>query len=245
MMNNMMNNMDIAAMEQFVQVIGLGLALATILVFSTIIVLNRRNMNGWDLPVRYVWFSFSGRINRKTYWLTGIIGTLLVQIIYEFLIGMVLLGVTYVAPMGETIISILALATLFPLLVFMIWASIAISLKRLHDRNRSGWFFLIFLIPIIGMFWLMIEIAFLRGTQGVNRFGPPQPDRHNPQATAGNTTRYDPASTRQSRSIALKSTSQDDETPSSNLNELPRREMIASRLGTTFLGPAEPENNAP
>ncbi len=244
MMNNMMNNMDTAALEQFAQAIGLGFALVVILVFGTIILLNRRNMNGWDLPVRYVWFSFSGRINRKTYWLTGIVGTFLVQIIYEFLIGIVLFGVSIIAPITEAIIGTLGLASLFPLFVFMMWSSIAISLKRLHDRNRSGWFLLIFLIPVIGMIWLIIEIAFLRGTQGANRFGPQQPERHDPHSMYGSNASRTSAGGAQRRIPTLKTTAPED-TPSSNLNDLPRRDMIASRLGAGFLGPEDPEKNEP
>jgi uncharacterized membrane protein YhaH (DUF805 family) len=44
--------------------------------------------------------------------------------------------------------------------------------KRCHDRDRSGWFQLISLIPLIGSIWLLVEVGFLRGTPGPNRFGP-------------------------------------------------------------------------
>ena len=52
-----------------------------------------------------------------------------------------------------------------------LWPAIAAGAKRCHDRNRSGWFQLVFLIPIV-FFWPIIEIYFLRGTKGTNRFGP-------------------------------------------------------------------------
>ena len=55
-----------------------------------------------------------------------------------------------------------------------LWPGIAVSVKRLHDRGRSAWFLLILLIPVIGAFWLLIELGILPGTSGPNRFGPPQ-----------------------------------------------------------------------
>lgn len=48
------------------------------------------------------------------------------------------------------------------------WAGVA---KRLHDRDRSGWFQLISLIPLIGWGWLLVETWFIKGTPGPNRFG--------------------------------------------------------------------------
>jgi uncharacterized membrane protein YhaH (DUF805 family) len=51
------------------------------------------------------------------------------------------------------------------------WPSVAIGAKRCHDRNRSGWYQLIALVPFIGWPWLLIEFCFFRGTDGPNRFG--------------------------------------------------------------------------
>ena len=54
--------------------------------------------------------------------------------------------------------------------------SIIVYIKRFHDRDKSGWWVLIGLIPIIGAIWLLIELGFLKGTDGPNRFGPPVTD---------------------------------------------------------------------
>ncbi|GHU87403.1 hypothetical protein AGMMS49941_10860 [Deferribacterales bacterium] len=43
-------------------------------------------------------------------------------------------------------------------------------IKRCHDRNRSGWFILLFLVPIVNL-WAIIELGFLRGTVGDNKYG--------------------------------------------------------------------------
>ncbi|MDK1018188.1 MAG: DUF805 domain-containing protein [Actinomycetota bacterium] len=53
-----------------------------------------------------------------------------------------------------------------------LWAGLAIAIKRWHDRDKSGWWILIGLVPIIGGFWALIETRFLTGTQGENRYGP-------------------------------------------------------------------------
>jgi uncharacterized membrane protein YhaH (DUF805 family) len=55
--------------------------------------------------------------------------------------------------------------------VLLIWPSLAVSAKRWHDRDKSAWWILVGLIPIIGNIWILIENGFLRGTEGSNRFG--------------------------------------------------------------------------
>ena len=54
----------------------------------------------------------------------------------------------------------------------MAWFGVAVTAKRWHDRNRSGWTVLIFLIPIVGQIWTLVECGFLKGNQNDNRFGP-------------------------------------------------------------------------
>jgi uncharacterized membrane protein YhaH (DUF805 family) len=60
----------------------------------------------------------------------------------------------------------------FAVLGASVWPGIAVGAKRFHDRGKSGWFLLIFLIPALGLLWLLIELGFFRGTVGHNRFGP-------------------------------------------------------------------------
>lgn len=57
---------------------------------------------------------------------------------------------------------------MFPFLIM----GIIVQVKRWHDRNKSGWWVLISLIPIVGSLWILVECGFLKGTQGPNRFGP-------------------------------------------------------------------------
>lgn len=53
-----------------------------------------------------------------------------------------------------------------------VWMKLAVLVKRWHDRDKSGWWVLIALIPLIGWLWQLIECGFLEGTPGSNRFGP-------------------------------------------------------------------------
>jgi uncharacterized membrane protein YhaH (DUF805 family) len=55
--------------------------------------------------------------------------------------------------------------------LLVVWPAVAVSVKRWHDRNKSGWWVLINLIPIVGALWTLVENGFLRGTPGPNRFG--------------------------------------------------------------------------
>jgi uncharacterized membrane protein YhaH (DUF805 family) len=61
------------------------------------------------------------------------------------------------------ILMLYGLATFIP--------NLAVTVRRLHDQDKSGWWILIALIPIIGGIWLLI-LYFVEGTRGPNRFGP-------------------------------------------------------------------------
>ena len=49
--------------------------------------------------------------------------------------------------------------------------SIGVSIRRLHDIGRTGWWILIALVPVIGGLWYLIECGFLPGTPGPNNYG--------------------------------------------------------------------------
>lgn len=49
--------------------------------------------------------------------------------------------------------------------------SLAVSVRRMHDQDKSGWWILISLVPLIGGIWLLV-LYFMDGTPGPNRFGP-------------------------------------------------------------------------
>lgn len=113
------------------------------------------------LSMKDIFLSFQGRIPRKVYWLYGVLGLLVVTLIA---IGVVF-GIA--AVIGDWFAVLL-----FPIYIMLIWASLAVQVKRWHDRDKSGWWVLIGLIPLVGPIWQLVECGFLEGTQGDNQFGP-------------------------------------------------------------------------
>jgi len=101
-------------------------------------------------------FKMDGRITRSKWWLYAFLLPILL-----FLPGLIL---TAISP---TLGGILILITYIP----VVWISICVNAKRWHDRDKSGWWTLIGLIPFGGI-WVLIECGCLEGTQGPNQFGP-------------------------------------------------------------------------
>jgi uncharacterized membrane protein YhaH (DUF805 family) len=114
----------------------------------------------WYVQVLKKYADFSGRARRKEYWmfvLFNIIISLGLTIV-DFMIG------TYSLAHGIGLLgSIYALAILIP--------GIAVTVRRLHDTDRSGWWILIVLIPVVGPIVLLVFML-IDGTPGPNRFGP-------------------------------------------------------------------------
>jgi uncharacterized membrane protein YhaH (DUF805 family) len=99
---------------------------------------------------------FAGRARRAEYWQF----TLLMAVGIAFLIAIRDLG-------GSTLGA--ALLALFWLGMFL--PSLAVSVRRLHDTSRSGWWVLISFLPLVGGVVLLVFDC-LEGTKGPNRYGP-------------------------------------------------------------------------
>ena len=115
---------------------------------------------GWYIEALKKYAVFSGRSRRKEYWyfvLFSVIVSLVLSAI-DALLG------TFSSSTNVGLLSgIYALAIIVP--------SIAVSVRRLHDIDRTGWWVLISLVPVIG-FLVLLVFAVLDGTPGENRFGP-------------------------------------------------------------------------
>jgi uncharacterized membrane protein YhaH (DUF805 family) len=103
-------------------------------------------------------FSATGRISRSQLWLKWILPYFIVTIVVY-----VVLFALFEPMTAVVIVYIYLFITLWPALVTYI--------KRAHDRGRSGWFILLFLVPIVSL-WPMVELLFLPGTAGSNDYGP-------------------------------------------------------------------------
>ena len=53
----------------------------------------------------------------------------------------------------------------------LVWPCAAVSVKRWHDRDKSGWWAVVYLIPLVGLVWTLVANGCLRGSVGPNRFG--------------------------------------------------------------------------
>ncbi len=116
------------------------------------------------MDITYLLFSFQGRIRRLHYWLTAIGAGVAVAIIGGILVSMSGLATGHLNPIVALPLIVICAAEA--------WIGLALGVKRCHDRDKSGWFLLIGLIPLIGAVWLFIELGLLDGTPGPNRFGP-------------------------------------------------------------------------
>ena len=95
--------------------------------------------------------NFSGRSNRSEYWWW----TLFVVVIY---FALNFLGA--IVPLLGIVTSLFGLVTLLP--------GLALGARRMHDIDQSGWYLLLWLLPIIGWIWFLI-LACQRGTEGPNK----------------------------------------------------------------------------
>jgi len=107
------------------------------------------------------YFSPYGRISRSQYWLRWVLPVVIIYVVLFAIAGA--MGNSDAAGGVGVIIVIFYLA--------MLWPNIAISIKRVHDRDWPWSFILVLLVPFVSI-WPAIEIMFLRGTVGSNRFGP-------------------------------------------------------------------------
>ena len=152
----------------------------------------------WALLPFKRYADFSGRSRRMEYWSFALLNA----VIYLVLVAIMMAGGFPIAAMmgpmsgqqaqmeppgpvfwlGAGLLGLYALGIIVP--------SIAVVVRRLHDRDMSGWWYLgvivASMIPIVGMIagLAFLVLMFLPGTPGPNRFGPDPKDPANAQVFA-------------------------------------------------------------
>jgi len=119
----------------------------------------------WYLKVmRDNYANFTGRARRKEYWMFALFQAI-VMIVLMILDNVLGLGFDIGGiPLGYGVLyTIGALAHFIP--------GLAVVVRRLHDVGKSGWFYLIALIPLIGIIWLLVLMC-TDGDKGDNAYGP-------------------------------------------------------------------------
>lgn len=123
--------------------------------------------------------TFSGRASRSEYW-----WSFLFLVIAEVVVAGVLFALAAVLGVGDdlatggfSILMIVFVGLFFVFMLAVIIPMIAVTVRRLHDRNMSGWWYLGFvvlgLVPYVGFLATiaLLVLMVLKGTEGDNRFG--------------------------------------------------------------------------
>ncbi|MEO3976198.1 DUF805 domain-containing protein [Streptomyces sp. CAU 1734] len=107
----------------------------------------------WYLKVLQNYVGFSGRARRQEYWMFTLFNTIF---------SLVLVGIDF------ALWSTPILASLYMVALFL--PSLAVTVRRLHDTDRTGWWFLISLVPFVGGIILLVFVC-LGGDDRPNRYG--------------------------------------------------------------------------
>jgi uncharacterized membrane protein YhaH (DUF805 family) len=114
----------------------------------------------WYLAVLKKYADFSGRARRKEYWMFVLI-SFLISIAASILDEV--LDTKYGSVVQYGLFSLA-----YSLAVFI--PSLAVAVRRLHDIDKSGWYLLVVLIPLVGIVWLLI-LLIREGDRGTNKYG--------------------------------------------------------------------------
>jgi uncharacterized membrane protein YhaH (DUF805 family) len=158
------------------------------------------------MNLTWLLFSFKGRIQRLYFWVSSlVVGVVVAMLTSTFQFIAQSYGMGEINPESNEFEPTGPLSiAMFVIAVANMWINFALSIKRLHDRDRTGWwlatlYLVIILAIVLGvvtltqpegqrepwnsagvivviaavvlMFWLFIEIGFLKGTQAPNRYG--------------------------------------------------------------------------
>ncbi len=119
----------------------------------------------WMLMPFKRYADFQGRSRRKEFWMFTLLNFIVTTVLY----ALVFMGIDFetgqmggLSTVAMGLLGLYGLATLVP--------AIAVHVRRFHDQDKSGWLFLLVLIPGLGGLIVLVFMC-LEGTRGSNRFG--------------------------------------------------------------------------
>ncbi|PBQ33822.1 hypothetical protein CNR22_19220 [Sphingobacteriaceae bacterium] len=116
----------------------------------------------WYLKVLKQYADFKGRARRKEFWMF---------FLFNLLIWMALLVLSSFLTNGsdetDTVITYLLIGHFFIMLI----PGLAVTVRRLHDMGKSGSWFFIYFVPVVGGIWLL-SLLCTDGVSGPNQYGP-------------------------------------------------------------------------
>ena len=116
-------------------------------------------MNWYLKVLKEHYADFKGRARREEYWMF-----VLFNIIVSFVIVLVFAGIGIAIEVPE----IIGLSYIYYLAILI--PSISVVVRRLHDAGKSGWYYFISLIPIVGFIWLLVLLC-TDSENGPNKWG--------------------------------------------------------------------------
>ncbi|MFK5973041.1 MAG: DUF805 domain-containing protein [Flavobacteriaceae bacterium] len=114
----------------------------------------------WYIKVIKQYADFKGRARRREYWMFALFNIIVIMAL------LLVAGMIGSATDSVELVSI-------PIMIYyvaIILPSIAVAVRRLHDINKSGWYYLVSLIPLIGGIWLLVLLC-TEGERGDNQYG--------------------------------------------------------------------------
>ena len=132
----------------------------------------------WYVKALKQYVDFRGRARRKEYWMFTLFNVIILAVLelVDRALGLGNFGGTADGSGVSASVNLGLFSGLYSLAVLL--PSLAVAVRRLHDTDRSGWWILLGIIPIIGAIVLLVFYC-LAGTRGPNRHGA------DPKAVAG------------------------------------------------------------
>ncbi len=117
-------------------------------------------------------FDVFGRVRRRDFWLFLAASALIYSLMFRN--ALTLSDWHRYEAMGliEQIYRSLGNQYAFILFFVMQLATLAVIIRRWHDRDKSGFWTFIGFVPVIGQVWMIVELGFLPGSDDNNRYGP-------------------------------------------------------------------------
>lgn len=124
----------------------------------------RNNLLGWWKKVVFEnYANFNGRARRAEYWNYALLNFIIVMMPL-YIVGLIMVAADNSA-IGMLLIGLYALVAIGTFI-----PSLAVSVRRLHDIGKSGWNYLIVLIPLVGPIVILVWFC-TEGNRSANQYG--------------------------------------------------------------------------
>jgi uncharacterized membrane protein YhaH (DUF805 family) len=135
-----------------------------------------------DAVMQCLWlfFSFKGRTGRLVYWGVGTFNLIMmIAVVFAYLMAIQDELQNYAN--SEELLASGSVLTIWLLILPFFVSNLAVQVRRFHDRDVSGYWLLVWFIPIVGSFFALVQgfaNMFFSGTPGPNQYDTPQSQAH-------------------------------------------------------------------